>query len=159
MKQKAYYHDYLSPAVGWLELCVSDKGLRSIAFIKAPSVPRKAQRNPVMKQLIAELDRYFQGEPVKFSVPIDPSDGTPFQRKVWAALAQIPYGQTESYAELAARVGNRRGARAVGGANGKNPIPIVVPCHRVIKADGSLGGYSSGTKIKKKLLKLEGIRL
>lgn len=88
---------------------------------------------------------------------IDMSSGTPFQQKVWKELSKIPYGKTISYRELAKRVGSPKAFRAVGNANGKNPFPLIIPCHRVIAADGSLGGYSCGIQIKKDLLKIEGL--
>jgi len=108
-----------------------------------------------MEKLVRELDRYFRGELESFSVPLDLDDGTPFQRKVWKQLIAIPYGGAASYADIAAAVGNPKAARAVGSANGRNRIPILIPCHRVIKADGGIGGYASGTPIKKALLELE----
>jgi O-6-methylguanine DNA methyltransferase len=111
-----------------------------------------------MAKLVAELDHYFKGKPVKFSVPLDPPRGTSFERKVWDQLTAIPYGQTRSYSQIAAAIDKPRAARAVGNANGKNSIPILIPCHRVVKADGGLGGYSSGIPIKKALLELEGVR-
>jgi O-6-methylguanine DNA methyltransferase len=113
----------------------------------------------MMPKLIEELDRYFRGDPVVFSVPLDPESGTPFQRHVWDELRRIPWGQTRSYGDIASAVGKPGAARAVGSANRANQIPILIPCHRVIKADGSLGGYASGTHIKKRLLELEQVRL
>jgi O-6-methylguanine DNA methyltransferase len=111
-----------------------------------------------MKRLVEQLDCYFNGEAVVFTAPLDLSGTTPFQRRVWDELTSIPYGKTRSYSEVAAAVGNRAAARAVGAANRSNPIPIVIPCHRVIKADGTLGGYSSGIAIKEQLLRLEAAR-
>lgn len=148
---------YRSDAVGWLELRFSDKGLQALSYVSGPGdVPRST--SPTSDSLIKELDRYFAGEATTFSVPLDPETGTAFQREVWKQLARIPYGQTRSYAEIAAAVGKPAAARAVGLANKNNPIAIVVPCHRVIKTDGSLGGYNSGPHVKKILLELEGIR-
>jgi len=159
VNSKTYVRDYFSPLVGWLELRVSDTGVRSISFISPPATVRQSDGHPIMNRLIEQLDRYFRGDLTAFTVPVDFDTGTPFQRKVWDALARIPYGETRSYADLAAAIGNPRAARAVGSANGENPIPILIPCHRVIKADGGLGGFSSGTHIKQALLELEGIRL
>ncbi len=102
----------------------------------------------------AQLDAYFAGELTRFDLPLAPR-GSDFQQRVWAALQEIPYGQTESYGELAARIGSPGGARAVGLANGRNPIGIVIPCHRVVGADGSLTGYGGGVDRKKRLLDLE----
>ncbi|MBM3299086.1 MAG: methylated-DNA--[protein]-cysteine S-methyltransferase [Deltaproteobacteria bacterium] len=112
-----------------------------------------------MDRLVEELDLYFSGKLKTFSVPLDPAAGTVFQRLVWDELTRIPYGETRTYGEIAEAVGIRRGARAVGLANRSNWIPIVIPCHRVIRANGSLGGYASGTDIKRRLLELEGVKL
>jgi methylated-DNA-[protein]-cysteine S-methyltransferase len=103
----------------------------------------------------AQLDEYFAGRRTRFDLPLSPT-GTPFQRRVWAALADIPYGRTISYIELARTVGDERAVRAVGGANGRNPLPIVLPCHRVIGADGSLTGFGGGIERKRWLLEHEG---
>lgn len=102
----------------------------------------------------AQLDEYFAGERTSFDLPVR-MDGTPFQRRVWSELELIPYGETISYGELARRVGSPSAARAVGLANGRNPIAVIVPCHRVIGADGSLTGYGGGTERKRILLGLE----
>jgi len=107
-----------------------------------------------------QLERYFAGEPVRFRVPLDLRAGTPFQQKVWCALQRIPHGQTRSYAWVARQIGSPRAARAVGAACGANPVPVIVPCHRVIASDGALGGFSGGLARKRALLLLEraGIR-
>jgi len=112
-----------------------------------------------MKPIDKQLSEYLAGKRKKFDLKIDfkKLPGTPFQKRVWKELIKIPYGTVISYKELARRVGKPKAYRAVGNANGKNPIPVIIPCHRVIAADGSLGGYSSGLHIKKKLLKLEGM--
>ncbi len=102
----------------------------------------------------AQLDEYFAGVRKEFDLPIAPA-GTPFQRRVWSLLRAIPWGATISYAELARRAGNRAACRAVGAANGRNPLPIVVPCHRVIGSDGRLTGYAGGLAAKQFLLELE----
>ena len=105
-----------------------------------------------------QLRAYFRGELERFDLPLV-LDGTDFQRRVWLALADIPYGQTISYAELAERIGSPKAVRAVGAANGRNPVPIVLPCHRVIGSDGSLHGYGGGLDVKAALLDLEnGVR-
>lgn len=105
-------------------------------------------------QMAQQLHEYFQGRRQDFQVPYL-LKGTPFQKRVWAALCQIPYGQTRSYLDIARSIGNPRGCRAVGMANHKNPLMILVPCHRVIGADGSLGGYAGGVETKRFLLDLE----
>jgi methylated-DNA-[protein]-cysteine S-methyltransferase len=107
------------------------------------------------KEAIEQLQRYFNGKLAKFTVPVD-LIGTPFQKRVWRELGKIPYGTTISYKQLARRLGTSRGFQAVGRANACNPVPIIVPCHRVLGANGSLVGYSAGVKTKEFLLKLEG---
>jgi len=158
-RSHAHIHHYFSRLVGWLELTVTDRGVRAISYVAEPKSPRTAKEQPVVSQLIEELDRYFNGEPVTFSVRLDLDGGTHFQRRVWEELTRIPYGETRSYAEVAGAVGTPQGARAVGSANKSNSVPILIPCHRVIKADGGLGGYDSGVHIKKRLLELEGVRV
>jgi methylated-DNA-[protein]-cysteine S-methyltransferase len=111
---------------------------------------------PVLLQLRTELDEYFAGTRKSFNVKLAP-EGTEFQRAAWTALTKIPFGQTRSYGEQAASIGNPKAVRAIGAANGKNPIAIVVPCHRVIGANGTLTGYAGGLDKKEFLLKLEGI--
>lgn len=113
-------------------------------------------QNDVLEQASEELKAYFFGSKLGFSVPIAP-DGTAFQKTVWQALRKLPHGHTTSYGELASRVGNPQGARAVGGAVGANPLPIIIPCHRVLRAGNRLGGFSGGLAIKRKLLRLETI--
>jgi methylated-DNA-[protein]-cysteine S-methyltransferase len=155
---KVFVHHYHSPLVGWLELRASDDGIHSVDFIDKPSRPVTETSHTLLAKLVAELDRYFAGKPIKFSVPVSPKVGTPFQRRVWSELLRIPYGQTASYGEIAERIGKPQAFRAVGSANGANCIPILIPCHRVVKSDGSLGGFGSGTHIKKRLLDLEGAK-
>ena len=108
-----------------------------------------------LEQALSELNKYFRGIPTQFTLKLNLS-GTDFQKRVWKSLLNIPYGKTASYKDIAAMIGKPEAVRAVGGACGKNPVPIIVPCHRVISADGNLGGYSGGLRIKKALLKLEG---
>ena len=108
--------------------------------------------------IIAQLDEYFAGTRRRFDLPLAPR-GTPFQLKVWRELRKIPYGKTITYAVLAHRAGNDAACRAVGAANGRNPLPIVVPCHRVIGSDGSLTGFGGGIAAKRRLLELEGADL
>jgi methylated-DNA-[protein]-cysteine S-methyltransferase len=113
----------------------------------------RPDRGP-FRALRPQLDAYFAGERIRFDVPLNPQ-GTPFQRSVWDALRAIPYGTTATYREIASAIGNPRAVRAVGLANGRNPISIVIPCHRVIGADGSLTGYGGGVACKRALLDLE----
>src|SRR3546814_10405807 len=111
--------------------------------------------NAVLRETGAQLEAYFTGALQAFDLPLKPI-GTAFQREVWSTLAEIPYGQTWSYGDVARRIGKPQAVRAVGAANGRNPIPIVVPCHRVIGADGSLTGFGGGLPAKQLLLTLEG---
>jgi len=110
---------------------------------------------PVLKETANQLEEYLAGERTEFDVPME-LDGTAFQRAVWAELSRIPYGTTISYGELARRVGRPSGPRAVGQANGRNPIPIIVPCHRVLASNG-IGGYGGGLPLKRALLAVEGV--
>lgn len=146
---------YMNPLVGWLELWVAPAGVRSIRFVEKPERPLVASQSPVMSRLVEELDAYFAGRLRVFASPVQDQQGTAFQRRVWEMLGQIPYGEVRSYKQVAANVGRPKAMRAVGNANGKNMIPILIPCHRVIHADGGLGGYGPGIHIKKRLLELE----
>jgi O-6-methylguanine DNA methyltransferase len=110
--------------------------------------------DPLLKEAAEQLAAYFRGERVRFELPTA-MHGTPFQQAVWAALAAIPYGEVRSYKALAAAIGRPSAVRAVGGANNRNPLPIIVPCHRVIGADGALVGYAGGLEAKAHLLELE----
>jgi methylated-DNA-[protein]-cysteine S-methyltransferase len=114
----------------------------------------KKQRSP-FKDVIQQLERYFAGRLQNFTIPLD-CEGTAFQRSVWHALQTIPYGVTASYGAIAKKIRNPKASRAVGAANGQNPVSIIVPCHRVIGANGKLVGYGGGMPIKKALLELEG---
>ena len=127
-------------------------GLRMGRSLPDPTWQRDDDR---FAHVTRQLDEYWIGKRTDFDIELEPI-GTPFQLKVWKALRTIPYGTTISYAELARRVGNPRAMRAVGRANGANPIAVIVPCHRVIAADGTLGGFGGGLNRKQKLLKLEG---
>lgn len=120
-----------------------------------PALDPAAVEDPgPFREAVDQLDAYFAGERRSFSLPLAPR-GTAFQREVWEALRAIPYGATSSYGALAAAIGRPRAVRAVGLANGRNPLPIVVPCHRVVGSDGSLTGYGGGLEAKRMLLELE----
>jgi len=144
--------------LGPLLLAADDTGLRNIDFVNGKRTARPDptwHRDPGPLQApIRQLRAYFAGELETFDLPLAPA-GTAFQLGVWRRLCEIPYGDTISYGELARRVGNPKASRAVGLANGSNPIPIVIPCHRVIGSDGKLTGYGGGLPIKEKLLALE----
>lgn len=159
MNQQERIHHYHSKVVGWLELRVAGTGVRSISFISKPAVQQSSEKDPLTARLIKELDDYFAGKAKRFSIPLDPYQGSAFQRKVWEQLQRIPYGETRSYRDVAEAVGNPPAARAVGHANKKNCIAIVIPCHRVISSNGDIGGYDSGLHIKRALLELEGVKV
>jgi methylated-DNA-[protein]-cysteine S-methyltransferase len=145
--------------VGPLLLAASGRGLRLVHFCSSARSwrppPDWRQQSPPLQPAIAQLQEYFAGTRRVFDLPLD-MRGTSFQRAVWQALQQIPYGATTSYGLLARQLGRPEAARAVGLANGANPLPIVVPCHRVIGADGGLTGFGGGLPIKRALLQLEG---
>ena len=123
--------------------------------MKRETVPRTGA-GAIVRQAEQELREYFAGRRRTFTVKLD-LEGTEFQRKAWQAMCKIPFGETISYGDQARKVGKPKAYRAVGSANGKNPIPIIVPCHRVLASDGSLGGYSLGLSMKRRLLALEGV--
>jgi methylated-DNA-[protein]-cysteine S-methyltransferase len=112
------------------------------------------KESPLIKQTINQLEEYFEGKRKSFDLPFEPK-GTEFQKLVWNELLKIPYGETCSYGEIAKRIGNPKASRAIGMANNRNPISIIIPCHRVIGASGKLVGYGGGIDIKEKLLNLE----
>lgn len=149
----------LKSIIGPLHLVASESGLRGIYWKRqsVPSVKSLAGSAPeirILARAAGQLSEYFEGKRESFDLPFD-VEGTPFQMRVWKTLAKIPYGKTLSYREVARRIRSAKAFRAVGTANGKNPLSIVVPCHRVIAADGSLGGYAGGLATKSKLLELE----
>ena len=151
-----HYFTYES-SIGPLTLVASDSGLVELAF------GRKKRANCVedpkrLAKYRKQLDEYFAGKREEFTLPLD-IRGTDFQKRCWQQLLKIPYGQTRSYRQIAEAVGNRNAVRAVGLANGQNPIAIIVPCHRVIASDGTLCGYGGGLNLKEELLRLEGARL
>ena len=147
-------HYHKSP-VGILDIRTDGKAITGVYLVKDQNIKKQTSTNPVIVEACKQFDEYFAGERQTFDLPLSPQGGTPFQQKVWNQLKKIPYGQTISYAQLAQAVGNPKACRAVGSANGKNPISIIIPCHRVIASDGSLGGYAGGLKMKKQLLDLE----
>ena len=152
---------YDSP-IGRLGLMGEGDMLTTLSLPYQPVPLIAPQETLVLREAKRQLEAYFAGRLREFDLPLH-LDGTPFRLKVWEQLRQIPYGQVISYGELARRVGQPGASRAVGGANRHNPIPIIVPCHRVIAAGGTLGGYSGNcegsAQIKRALLKLEGIHL
>ena len=153
------YYTYIDTPVGKLMLAgCDDHGLRYIAFqcgkgAMAPKPEWKQSAAP-FRAVERQLREYFQGKRTDFDLKLHPK-GTPFQKAVWQALTKIPYGRTRSYGDIARAVGRPTAVRAVGLANGRNPLPIVVPCHRVIGADGRLVGYGGGLPVKQALLDRE----
>ena len=143
------------------DIVVSDKGVREILINKKPDsdiltkVTQVNPEDPSMNNVFNQLKEYFRRNRREFDLELE-IIGTDFQKRVWNELNRIPYGETISYGELAIRLGDKNLMRAVAAANGTNPIPIVIPCHRVIGSDGSLTGYGGGLDVKKKLLELEG---
>jgi methylated-DNA-[protein]-cysteine S-methyltransferase len=147
---------YLKSPIGWLRIAADEDGLTAIDFIEQPPVTASsAVTLPHLKEAYKQLAEYFRGERLNFNLPLNPR-GTAFQQDVWRKLKAIPFGATISYKKLAELVGRPKGYRAVGMANNRNPLPIVVPCHRVVGADGALVGYGGGLSLKEKLLQHEG---
>jgi methylated-DNA-[protein]-cysteine S-methyltransferase len=145
-------HHYHSP-VGWLEITAADDAITVLRMTPKPSNPAQSS-SKVIVQCCKELDEYFNRKRRHFDVKVY-LKGTDFQNKIWKKLQEIPYGKTISYATLAREAGHPKACRAAGSANGKNPVAIIIPCHRVIASDGSLGGYAYGLEMKKMLLDLE----
>ena len=140
------------PALRHFELICKDEHVVRLAFATTPVIPD----TPVAKKLTALLTRYFAGERVDFSaVPVAIVRGTAFQRRVWQAMCTIPYGEVCTYAGLAARSGHPRAVRAVGNAAAANPVVVVIPCHRIVRSDGTVGNYGGGQVRKRQLLALE----
>ena len=151
------FQTQLDSPIGVLTLVASDEGLRKVLWEgQAEQVgdATLAEFHPILAAASAQLAEYFAGDRVEFDLSLD-LIGTDFQKAAWLALADVPYGQTSSYGEQAERIGRTGAFRAVGAANSKNPIPIVLPCHRIVGADGSLTGFAGGLAIKQRLLALE----
>ncbi len=158
--QKTYFYKTMKSPVGLLRLVASHHGLAAILWENDDPKrvrlghPEEDKSHPVLLETERQLNGYFAGELQKFSLKFNFS-GTDFQKKVWEALTTIPFGETRSYGEIARQIGSPAAVRAVGAANGKNPISIVVPCHRVIGANGKLTGFAGGLETKAFLLELE----
>ncbi|PAP79389.1 cysteine methyltransferase [Rubrivirga sp. SAORIC476] len=147
-------HVTLATPLGPLRLVSDGAALTAATFAPVRLGPEAEGSDAVLDAARSQLAAYFDGEPVVFDVPLR-LGGTPFQERVWAALCAIPHGDRVSYGTLAARVGMPKGAQAVGAANGQNPVAVIVPCHRVVGADGALVGYAGGLERKRALLDLE----
>lgn len=150
------YVDYLSPPaespIGLVEIRAVEQGITHILFVDEPMMP--VRRHRLIDDCKAQLEAYFQGLRQTFDVPLTPQ-GTAFQQRVWMALRQLPYGETRSYAAISVGIGSPKSHRAVGAANGRNPLAIIVPCHRVIGSNGKLTGYAGGLDRKQWLLRHE----
>lgn len=148
----------LKTPIGNLCLVGSTDVIRELHLPPNDEVRVTGCASPALDEAERQLAEYFAGERTTFDLPLDPL-GTEFQRRVWVELQNIPFGETRSYLDIAKKVGGPNHTRAVGGANGRNPISIIIPCHRVIAADGALGGYGGGLPLKKRLLAHEGAKL
>ena len=162
--EKIYYSYFQSPFLKKVFVASTARGVCMVDFLKLEKVflkrlkerysgktVRDDQKN---KEVLSQLKRYLKGDLKRFDCKLD-LKGTPFQEKVWSALAKIPYGQTRSYKEIAQAIGHPKAFRAVGNANSENTIPLIIPCHRVIESNGGLGGFGHGIKIKRRLLEFE----
>jgi O-6-methylguanine DNA methyltransferase len=162
--EKIYYSYFESPILKKVFVASTNKGVCMVDFLTSKQtflrklrkefpggVVRDDRKN---QKVLTQLKKYLKGELKHFDCPLD-MEGTPFEKKVWSALRRIPYARTRSYKDIAKSIGHPRAFRAVGNANGRNPIPLIIPCHRVIESNGGLGGYGHGLKVKKGLLALE----
>ncbi|KRW60606.1 cysteine methyltransferase [Aeromonas allosaccharophila] len=151
-------YDILPTRCGDLLVAINESGLVHVDFVAGlralPDMSDWQQEREALAPFLAEFDAYFAGRLQRFSLPLA-AHGTAFQQAVWQALCDIPYGETRSYSDIARAIGKPDAVRAVGAANGRNPLSIIVPCHRVIGQNGSLTGYAGGLEIKKMLLDLE----
>jgi len=159
-----YYSSFDSPLLREVFVASTERGVRMVDFLKTEKVflsrlkerfPGKIIRdNRKNRNVVNQLKKYMKGELQHFDCKLD-FKGTPFQKRVWSALAKIPYGRTRSYREIAQEIGHPNAFRAVGNANGRNSIPLIIPCHRVIESNGGLGGFGHGVKVKEQLLDFE----
>jgi len=156
------YYSWLESPVGRLLLAGCKRGLKLVSFSTGSHArqvdPEWQEGGSQFREVVRQLRSYFAGKRTSFDLPLI-LEGTDFQKRVWTAIQNIPYGQTMSYKELAEKVGKPAAVRAVGAANGANPIPIIIPCHRVVGNDGSLTGFGGGLPLKRKLLDLESRQL
>jgi methylated-DNA-[protein]-cysteine S-methyltransferase len=161
---KIYYASFDSPLLKKVFVASTEEGVCMVDFLTSEKaflkelrrlfrceIVRDDQKN---KAVLSQLKKYLKGELQRFDCPLD-FRGTPFEKRVWSELAKIPYGETRSYKEIAKAIGHPKAFRAVGNANGKNPLPLIIPCHRVIESNGGLGGFGHGIKVKRRLLDFE----
>jgi methylated-DNA-[protein]-cysteine S-methyltransferase len=145
----------LNPVSGiTLHLVVTEMGIRRLGFGESTIANGASESGTLAAEAARQLDEYFSGRRRQFDLPLD-LEGTEFQQRVWKAVSGVPYGQTRSYAQIATTIGSPAAVRAVGAANGANPVAIIVPCHRVVASGGGLGGYGGGLELKRRLLALE----
>ena len=158
MRVKTMYYDFLESPLGQIAIVADEKGLRHIDFQqgdKPLTIKPQWQRSPsLLRPFTDQLSAYFAGKLKHFDLPLAP-EGTRFQQQVWQALCQVPYGELVSYRDIANRIGNSKAVRAVGAANGRNPVSIVIPCHRIVGSNGKLTGYAAGLSIKRQLIAFE----
>ena len=167
MRERTSLYQLLKTTRGWVAVAYTERGI--LALTLPVETPERAfevlqgkfafplARGRGYEKLARDLDCYFREEAVSFDYPLDLTAATPFQQKVWAVLRGIPHGATQGYQEVARTIGMPRAARAVGQAVGANPIPLLIPCHRVVASDGSLGGFAWGLTWKRRLLQVEGV--
>ena len=147
-----YFHTY-NTDIGYIRITSDGRAVTRID-LNAPEPSSVETEIPLLHEACIQIAGYLRGSRCRFNLPVAP-DGTAFQLNIWAEVQRIPYGRTRSYRDMASAAGNVRACRAAGGAVGANPLPVLIPCHRVVTADGSIGGYSGGLEIKRKLLALE----
>ncbi|MGG0187675.1 methylated-DNA--[protein]-cysteine S-methyltransferase [Bacillus rhizoplanae] len=146
------YQAYYESEIGWIEVKGDENGISSVLFVEQK---QEDVFHPIVEQCVMELDEYFHNKRTVFTVPLQ-ATGTSFQKQVWNALCSVSYGKSASYLDIAEKIGNPKAVRAIGGANSRNPISIIVPCHRIIGKNGKLVGYEGGLWRKEWLLKHEG---
>lgn len=157
------YYQIIDTTIGPYFISDSGEGISYVEHVKdlenlSPIIATMEEKStPLLEKASQQLKEYFEGTRKEFDLPLD-TNGTPFQEKVWQALRNIPYGEVRSYKDIAVAIGNPKAVRAVGGANNRNPVSIITPCHRVIGIRGALTGYGGGIDVKEKLLGLEGVK-
>jgi methylated-DNA-[protein]-cysteine S-methyltransferase len=154
MRDEVRFYGYDESPIGWIEICCNENGILSLEFIDEPIHEEKP--HPLTKIAMQQMKEYFEGSRQRFTLPFI-LNGTSFQNQVWTRLLEIPFGHTSTYQAIANSINKAKAFRAVGAANGRNPISIIIPCHRVIGSDGKLTGYGGGLWRKEWLLKHEGI--
>jgi methylated-DNA-[protein]-cysteine S-methyltransferase len=162
--EKIYYSFFHSPILKRVFVASTSKGVCAVDFLTSEQSFLKNFRKQFLGNIVrddrknqkalTQLKKYLKGELKHFDCPLD-MEGTPFEKKVWSALRKIPYGKTRSYKDIAKSIGHPKAFRAVGNANARNPIPLIIPCHRVIESNGGLGGFGHGVKVKRRLLDFE----